>query len=76
VFSNPKVLELAKDFVAYKADPQSATVDQDSFRHKSTQYVPEVVFLSPQGEVVRRLEDESVEGTVAAMKAVLATVRR
>ena len=76
MFSDNRIQKLAADFVCVKVDPRDRGVDQEAYEHKSTKYVPEVVFLDPKGEVVGRLEDRSVEGAAQAMEKVLEAVKR
>ena len=76
MFSNSRIQELAEQFICVKADPRDRNVDQAAFEYKSTRYVPEVVFLSPDGEVVARLEDRTVRGAAAAMEGVLKRVQQ
>lgn len=72
VFSDARIQKLAQDFVCVEVDPRSPGDGGDAFRFKSTRYVPEVVFLSPEGEVLSRLERRDPDGVVAEMQAALA----
>jgi hypothetical protein len=73
VFSNEQVLELARRFVCMKADPADRGLDRSVFAHKATRYVPEVVFLSPDEEVLGRLDTGRLdpEAAAAQLEAVL-----
>jgi len=75
VFSDAGVRKLAEGFVCVKIDPRTGE-DQEAYEHKSTRFVPEVVFLDPRGEVVSRLNDRSVRGATAAMEKVLQSVKK
>jgi len=76
VFSDAKVRKLAEELVCVKVDPRLRGTDQEAYEYKSTRYVPEVVFIDPQGEVVARLEDRSASGAAAAMEKVLQSVKK
>ncbi len=76
MLSDGRIQKLAEKFVCVKVDPRDRGADRDALEHKSTNYVPEVVFLSPEGEVIDRLEDRSVEGVAEVMEAVLGKVKR
>ncbi len=71
VFSDSRIRKLAQEFICVEVDPRSPGDGADAFRFKSTRYVPEVVFLSPEGEVLSRLERRDPDGVVAEMQAVL-----
>ena len=75
MFSDARIQELAVEFVCVKVDPRQPGVNSEAFEYKSTRYVPEVVFLDPDGEVVERLEERTVEGVAATMESVLEAVR-
>ena len=75
MFSDARIQELAVDFVCVKVDPNDPGENREAFEYKSTRYVPEVVFLDPDGEVVERLEERTVEGVAATMESVLEAVR-
>ena len=75
VFSDPRIQELAADFVCVKADPQDPDGIRGAFKYKSGPYYPEVVFIDPDGDVVERLEQRTVEGAAATMESVLEAVR-
>ena len=76
MFSDSRIVKLAEEFVCVKVDPRVRAEYEAASEYKSTRYVPEVVFLDPQGEVVGRLEDRSVEGAASAMEQVLRKVKR
>lgn len=75
MFSDARIQELAADFVWVKADPNQRNVNRGAFQYKATRYVPEVVFVSPDGDVVKRLQERTVEGVAATMESVLEAVR-
>lgn len=76
MLSDARIQKLAGEFICVKVDPRDRSADRDAMEFKSTRYVPEVVFLSPQGDVIDRLEERSVDGVVRTMEEVLKTVRR
>jgi len=76
VFSDERIKKLSQEFICVKVDPRNPKGDRAAFEHKSTRYVPEVVFLSPDGEVLDRLEDRSVDGAAETMEDVLKQVKR
>ena len=71
MFSAAPIQKLAKQFVCIKVDPEKTGNRHAAFEYKSTHYFPEVVLLSPQGEVLGRLEDQSVKGVTEKLAAVL-----
>ena len=75
MFSDSRIRELAEQFICVKVDPRDRNADRAAFEYKSTRYVPEVVFLSPDGEVVGRLGDRSVGSVVATLETVLKSAR-
>ena len=72
MFSHDRVRPLLDRFVLVRADPRSPEVDKSLFsRYKSTRFVPEIVFVSPDGEVLGRLADRSPAGAARELEAVL-----
>lgn len=71
MFSDSRIQELAKEFVCVKVDPRERGVDRTPFRYKSTRYVPEVVILSSEGEVLGRIEEHTAAGVAAKMETAL-----
>ncbi|MEM7263037.1 MAG: hypothetical protein AAF488_13680 [Planctomycetota bacterium] len=74
MLSDRRIQKLAQLFTCVAVDPRDRNVDRGTFRHKSTRYVPEVVFLDVRnGEeaVVTHVEDHSVEGVIQAMNKAL-----
>lgn len=71
VFSDARIRELAERFVCVKVDPRDPRDGGDAFRYKSTRYVPEVVFIDPEGEVISRLQSRDADGVVEEMRAAL-----
>ena len=59
VFSDSKVAKLLKEFIVVKADPKSSSFDTDTYRHKKSGYVPEVVLLSPDESVLGRFDSRT-----------------
>lgn len=59
MFSDSKVAGLLKQFIVVKADPRSLSFDSGMRRHKVTRYVPEVVLLSPDEEVLGRFDSRA-----------------
>jgi hypothetical protein len=76
VLSDARVREAAKDFVCVRIDPRSPGETRAAFEFKSTRYVPEVVLLSPDGEVIDRISARSPEGFAAVLRDALAELRR
>ena len=74
MFSDETVKELAEEFVCVKVDPRET---RDAWAYKATRYVPEVVFIDSELDVVTRLDmnDRSVAGFTSLMRRVLAHVR-
>ena len=72
MFSDSKVQELAKEFVCVNLDPRET---QDAREFKSTQFIPEVVFLTKDLKVLTRLSDRTVPATVSLMQRVLKKVK-
>jgi len=68
VFSDKKVQRLARGFICVKVDPRERV---QAWEFKSTRYVPEVVFLTNDLEVIARLEDRTVPGTARLMQKIL-----
>lgn len=77
MLSTQAVQTLLKDFVRVKSDPRARNVNRSLYqKYKSTQYVPEVVFVSPDGKSLGLLKSRELPGAVAEMEAVLRRVRR
>ena len=56
MFSDPAVVALVTSkFVAVKADPRASNFTAETMNYKLTQYVPEVVLLTTDLEVLGRL---------------------
>ena len=77
MFSKSSIADLVSNqFVAIKADPKSPTFDQDVMRkYKSTPFVPEVVLIGPDEQVLGRLHsgasvDQARDALQTALKAV------
>lgn len=77
MLSHPEIQERLDQFICVKIDPRDRNADQNAYRHKSTRYVPEVVFLDVRnGEtVLGRLESRSTHGVVKELDTMLHTVR-
>ncbi len=74
MFSQEKIRRLATKFVTISIDPRDPDVEDEPFKHKSHNYVPEVVFLDVrdgQERVVARLEDRTLDGVTRIMVQVL-----
>ena len=77
MLSNQTVQRYAQLFVCVHIDPRDPDADDAARKHKSTSYVPEVVFLdvSDGEEVVDRLKDfRSVDEMLKLMTKTLARV--
>jgi hypothetical protein len=78
VFSDSRIRELAKDFVCVAIDPREQPGEYAAAQaYKATRYVPEVVFLTPDLRVLKRLEpaDFTVPAVASIMERVLAKMR-
>ena len=75
MFSDSRVKKLAKEFVCVKVDPRDPNRDREAMAYKSTRYVPDVVFVSPEGEELGSLRERTAEGAAAELEAVLARVK-
>ena len=71
MLSDDRIRKLSKEFICVKVDPRSPGEGKTAFEFKSTQYVPEVVFLAPDLEVLGRLEGRSPDEVLAEMQAAL-----
>ena len=76
MFSQESIRSLLDQFICVKIDPKKPGFDRDTLRYKSTRYVPEVVLLDPDGEVIDHLEDRSVDGAAYTLETVLEYVKR
>lgn len=76
MLSDARIRKLAEGFVCVKVDPRDPGPGRAAFEHKSTRYVPEVVFLSPRGETLGRLDAATVDGVLESMRAALEKVGR
>ena len=77
MLSHAEVQKLGEQFVWVKIDPRDRSVPRAPFQHKSTEYVPEVVFLDVRNgreEVIQRLGDRSVSSVLNTMRLVLSEV--
>ncbi|MCZ6792758.1 MAG: hypothetical protein O7J95_04000 [Planctomycetota bacterium] len=77
MLSRAPVKDLLEQFVRVKSDPRARGRNDSLYRlYKSTQFVPEIAFVSPQGKLLGKLESRDVHGVIAELKAVLYRVRR
>jgi len=76
VLSDARVREAAKGFVCVRVDPRSPGESQAAFEFKSTRYVPEVVLIAPDGEVIDRISARSPEAFATVLRDALAELRR
>ena len=79
MLSNQTVQRYAQLFVCVHIDPRDPDADDTAYKHKSTGYVPEVVFLDVRDDsekVVARLKNHrSVDEMLNLMKKALARVK-
>ena len=75
MFSDARIQELAADFVCVKVDPRDPGESREAFEYKSTRYVPEVVFIAPDGEIVDGLDARDAKGAAETMESVLDALR-
>ncbi len=74
MFSDPQVQGLTSRFITVSFDPRDPKVDRKAFKHKATNYVPEIVCLDVRGNeerVVARMEERTVEGATRVLALVL-----
>ncbi len=79
MFSLPEVRSLLDRFVLLKVDPRNPGAGAPASEWKSTRYVPEVVLLSPEGEVLDRIDESSelsADGARAVLTAALGKLSR
>ena len=69
--SDERVREEMKGFVCVKIDPRSPGSSRAAFDHKSTRYVPEMVLLMADGEVMERPDRYEPGELAATLKAAL-----
>ena len=75
--SDAKVRKLSEEFICVKADPRASDgIYGDAAEYKATRYVPEVVLIDPDGEVVDYIDSRSVEGVTETLISVLAELKR
>ena len=74
MFSDPQIQRLTSRFVTISIDPRDPNVDREPFKHKATNYVPEIVCLDVRGNeerVVARMEERTVKGATRVLATVL-----
>ena len=77
MLSRAPVKDLLEQFVRVKSDPRAPGQLDSLYRlYKSTRFVPEIAFVSPQGKLLGQLESRDVPGAILELKAVLDRVRR
>jgi len=77
VLSTPDVRKYLDEYVRVKVDPRATDADRSAYKYKSTRFVPEVVLVRPDGNVLGRLDTAAAPSDAARQLAVwLSRVRK
>ena len=76
MLSEAVVREAAKGFVPVRVDPRSPGDDRAAFEYKSTRYVPEIVLIAPDGEVIDRVKERNPEAFARILREAVAELGR
>ena len=73
MLSQAEVQEVAAEFVTVKIDPRETA---DAREHKTTRYVPELVVLDSQQNLISSIQARSAPAMVEALRKALKKARQ